>query len=76
MEKKYEKMQLSGLSQSVRDLEWRSRRLNLEIHGIPQLENENLVSLVNDVVAKLNVPILKHISAVHRLPSNPIRRPG
>lgn len=62
---------LTQLQEEINDLEYRSRQLNLEIHGIPKAENENLLALLNNVAEKLDVPPLAQsdLAAVHRLPS-------
>ncbi|KAG0418841.1 hypothetical protein HPB47_004547 [Ixodes persulcatus] len=36
------------LKSQLNDLEWRSRRQNLEIHGVCETEREGLLSVVND----------------------------
>lgn len=48
------------------------------VHGIVQTKDEDLLVKVNDVIQKLNEPILsKHdIVAIHRLPSRPEKIPG
>lgn len=78
LEKNETQSELNQLRQTVNDLEWRDRRLNLEIHGIPQSDGENLMSIINDVATKLNVPALggSDISALHRLPARPDKLPG
>lgn len=78
LEQKDPTEEVKQLRQTVHELEWRSRRLNLEIHGIPQVANENLLDKVNEVAQKLSVPILSEaeVTSMHRLPSNPNRVPG
>ncbi|KAG0414187.1 hypothetical protein HPB47_008663 [Ixodes persulcatus] len=46
------------LQQEVNDLEFRSRRLNLEIHGIPAEQGENLLTSLHWLADKLEVPHL------------------
>lgn len=46
------------LNQKVNDLEYRSRKENLEIHGIPKAENEALLARINEIVSQLNVRVL------------------
>ncbi|KAG0423632.1 hypothetical protein HPB47_000602 [Ixodes persulcatus] len=46
------------LQKEVNDLEFRSRRLNLEVHGIPEVQGENLIETLNNVAEKLEVPQL------------------
>lgn len=70
--------QLVGLKQDLNQLEWCSRKQNLEVHGVRQAENEDLLSLVNQVAVKLDVPLLtpSEIVSMHRLPSKPDKVPG
>lgn len=60
------------------DLEWRSRKLNLEFHGILRTDNEDLLVKVNKIAKKLEVPDLtmNEVAAVHRLPCKPDKTPG
>lgn len=76
-EAKYED-EISQLKDEMNELEWRSRRLNLEFHGIPQTNNENLLQQLNQVAAKISVPELTEsdIVSAHRLPSKPGKIPG
>lgn len=66
------------LKQAVNDLEWHSRKSNLEIHGVPQSDKEDLLSKVNEVATKLGVEQLTDtdVAAVHRLPARPDKPPG
>lgn len=66
------------LLQEVNDLEFRNRQLNLEVHGIPAVAGENLLSLLNGVAEKLEVPPLTEtdVQTVHRLPTKPDKVPG
>lgn len=70
--------EVKTLRNEVNELEWRSRRLNLEIHGVPFAENENLLAKVNSVAKMLDVRPLEtdEIAAIHRLPSKPDKIPG
>ncbi|KAG0412032.1 hypothetical protein HPB47_010828 [Ixodes persulcatus] len=43
------------LQKEVNDLEFRSRRLNLEVHGIPEVQGENLIETLNKVAEKLEL---------------------
>lgn len=65
--------EVQELKSQLNNLEWRSRRQNLEIHGVCETEREDLLSVVNDVAAKLGVDELKseEVLAVHRLPAKP-----
>ncbi|KAL1445543.1 hypothetical protein MTO96_029157 [Rhipicephalus appendiculatus] len=62
----------------IDDLEWPSRRLDLEFHGIQKTEHENLLSKINEIAAQLRLDTLdtQEVTAVHRLPSRPDRIPG
>lgn len=62
----------------VDQLEWQSRKLNLEFHGIPVSENENLMSKVNEVARKIKVPELtdNDVVTIHRLPAAKDKVPG
>lgn len=66
------------LQRQVNDLEYRSRRLNLEVHGIPVVGGENLMTSLNEVADKLEVPPLTKadIASMHRLPAKQGRIPG
>ncbi|XP_077528613.1 uncharacterized protein LOC144140977 [Haemaphysalis longicornis] len=70
--------EIAQLRTAVDNLEWRSRRLNIEVHGIPETENENLFEKVNELALKLKIPpVTDHgISALHRLPAKPGKTPG
>lgn len=59
------------LSSQVNNLEWRSRRLNLECHGIQQTAREHLLGKINEIAAHIELPQLveSDIVAIHRLPS-------
>lgn len=54
-----------------------SRRQNLEIHGLEQAEDENLLNKINNIARKLNIPEVttREVEAVHRLPSKPDKVP-
>lgn len=69
---------LNRLKQEVHELEWRSRRQNLEIHGIPASINESLIEKVNEVAKKLELSELTahDVVAVHRLATKPDKIPG
>lgn len=66
------------LQSAVHDLEWRSRKLNLEIHGIAQTVNEDLLCKLNELATRLEIPPLNEseITDIHRLPSRADRVPG
>lgn len=66
------------LQQDVHNLEYRSRQLNLEIHGIPVRQGESLLDVMNHVANKLEVPPLTQsdVQTIHRLPARPDNVPG
>lgn len=66
------------LQDAVHDFEWRSRRLNLEVHGIPVTPAEDLLEKLNELASILDVPYLSPnaITAIHRLPVKPDKTPG
>lgn len=66
------------LHKEVCDLEYKSRQLNLEIQGVPAVQGENLVSVLNQVADKLDVPRLSEqdIVCAHRLPTRQNNIPG
>lgn len=70
--------EIAQLRTAVDNLEWRSRRPNVEIHGIPETEKENLLEKVNELALKLKIPpVTDHdIAALHRLPAKPGKTPG
>lgn len=70
--------EVQQLKRELNEMEWRSRRLNLEIHGVPPVENENLLARVNEIGAKLQLPQLDTADIVntHSLPSKPGKIPG
>lgn len=70
--------EIERLRQEVNELERRSRKQNLEIHGIPKADNEDLLAKVNEVAKKLEVPDLdlNEVAAIHRLPSRADKIPG
>lgn len=66
------------LLQEVNELEFRSRRLNLEIHGVSGEQGEDLMVLLNKVANKLEVPEITQndIVSAHRLPARQGNVPG
>lgn len=78
LEKSETPREVSLLKQEIHELEWRGRRLNLEVHGVPQTENEKLLDKLNEVAVKLDVPLLSEteVASVHRLPAKPNKVPG
>lgn len=72
------KDELSKMKTELHELEWRSRRLNLEFHGVPKTDGEDLLNKVNEVARSLDVSALNisDVAAIHRLPSKSDRTPG
>lgn len=70
--------EVSQLRDETNDLEWRSRRLKLELHGIPPTDNENLLEKMNPVVTRIGVPDLAESEVVlaHRLSLKPGKVPA
>lgn len=66
------------IAQELHELELHSRKLNLEFHGLPVTESEDLLSKVNAVAEKLHLPQLadSDVVAVHRLPAAKDKVPG
>ncbi|XP_075553491.1 uncharacterized protein LOC142586124 [Dermacentor variabilis] len=65
--------ELSQIKRDLDNLECRSRRLNIEIHGITESENEDLMMKVNEVATQIKLPLLNKsdVMAIHRLPAKP-----
>lgn len=78
MEKVNAKAEIKFLKEQVNELEWRGRRQNLEIHGIPAEANEDLLEKINDVAKNLDQPELSDadVIAVHRVRGKPDKVPG
>lgn len=78
LEAENQKKETDQLKLAVNDLEWRSRRQNLVIHGVCATDNENLLDKVNEVAKLVNLPELgpTDVGAVHRLPAKPGTIPG
>ncbi|KAG0424227.1 hypothetical protein HPB47_000022 [Ixodes persulcatus] len=66
------------LQQEENELEFRSRRLNLEIHGITLTQGENPIFILNEVADKLELPHLAESDVVsaHRQPAKQGLFPG
>lgn len=62
---------LARLQFDVDDLEWLSRRLNIEIHGTAESQDKDLLAKVNELANKLSMQQLarQDALAVHRLPA-------
>lgn len=60
---------VADLSSRVDDLEQYSRRNNLEIQGVPQRDNENLLDVLDAVAAHVGCDISRaDVDAIHRVP--------
>ncbi|CAN7975941.1 unnamed protein product [Ixodes persulcatus] len=61
--------QILSLKTAVDNAEQYSRRKNIEIHGVKEYENENLVTVVTDLTTKLQLPppTSQSIETAHRL---------
>lgn len=61
------------VKQAVNELEWQSRRFNLEISSSPLSQIKDLMMKVNDVAARLAVAQLSatDVAGPHRVPSKP-----
>lgn len=58
------------LQAEVEDIKQRSRRHNVEIHGVPEDRDEDIINLVISIVSLLGLPITAdHFRAVHRIPT-------
>lgn len=66
------------LQKQVCDLEYKSRRLNLDLQRVPVANGENLVSVFIQVAGNLEVPHLSEqdIISIHRLPTRQDKIPG
>ncbi|KAH8029053.1 hypothetical protein HPB51_022173 [Rhipicephalus microplus] len=66
------------LEADLNELEWRSRKFNLEIHGVSVSEGENLLAKVNSVASMIDVCALDaaDVAAIHRLPCKFGKTPG
>ncbi|KAH7964018.1 hypothetical protein HPB51_027747 [Rhipicephalus microplus] len=66
------------LEADLNELEWRSRKFNLEIHGVSVYEGENLLAKVNSVASMIDVCALDaaDVAAIHRLPCKFCKTPG
>ncbi|KAH7970376.1 hypothetical protein HPB49_004855 [Dermacentor silvarum] len=70
--------ELERIASSVNDLEYQSRKLNLEVHGVKHVRDECLLTEMNAIAFKLNLDMLndQSISAIHRLPARADKIPG
>ncbi|KAH7985148.1 hypothetical protein HPB49_026581 [Dermacentor silvarum] len=69
---------VAELRATVDELERRGRCLNLEIHGLPKTDNEELLSKVKEVAKEISVPELapSRIGSLHRVPTKKGKEAG
>lgn len=70
LEERVEEQKIDKLKQEMNDLDQYGRRLNLEIHGLPQQMNENVLEKLNILANDLKLPRLSEsdVEAAHGLP--------
>lgn len=70
--------EVNELKERLRNLEQYSRRSNIELSGIPETQNENVLQIVKDVGAALGLEVDEsQVSAAHRIPAyNKERNPS
>ncbi|XP_064485963.1 uncharacterized protein LOC135398493 [Ornithodoros turicata] len=63
--------EVSKLRQELNRLEQHSRLNNLELHGVVQRDNENLMERLREIADKINVkpPSVDTVEAIHRVPT-------
>lgn len=66
--------EVAEVQAEVDNLEWRSRRLNLEFHGIQETEDENLLEAINAMAIKHQFPPLAESDVVAFRPEKIRRR--
>lgn len=78
MEKVAAKTEIKCLKEQVSELEWRGRRQNLEIHGLPAEANEDHLQNVNEVAKTLDQHKLSSakVIALHRMRPRQDKVPG
>lgn len=66
------------LKTTVDNLEWCSKNLNLEVHSIRLIKDENLLFNLTDRASSSSIPqlALNNVDAVLRLPSRIEKTPG
>lgn len=78
VENSQDKQQVLKLTQELNELQQYSRRLNMEVHGLPFAEGEDLLTKLQDLAQRLNLPALSNsdIENLHRLPPRPNKIPA
>lgn len=74
-ENKFLKSEIVELKAEITELQQYSRRTNLEISGLPEVEHENINTVLNSVFSALNLNNADQIIAAHRVPSKRKDRP-
>ncbi|XP_063892480.1 uncharacterized protein LOC135117345 [Helicoverpa armigera] len=60
---------IGGLEAKIDSLEQQARQCNLEICNVPELRNENLITLMENICTKIQFKLCaKDILAIHRVP--------
>lgn len=62
--------QLEWLQYELNESEQYSRNMNMEIHGLPEKDNENLTDVLTEIAEKLELRefSMSQVEAIHRLP--------
>ncbi|KAH7959213.1 hypothetical protein HPB49_009340 [Dermacentor silvarum] len=70
--------EIQRVSTAINDLEFHTRKHNIEIHGLKQQKDECLMTEINKIASKFELPPLTErvVSAIHRLPSRADKIPG
>lgn len=64
------KNEIENLKSEITELQQYSRRSNLEISGLPEIENENINETVDKVLSSLDVSKPHNIIVSHRVPTS------
>lgn len=68
-ENKSLKLEIIEMKNEIVDLKQYSRRLNIEISNLPEIQNESIENVIDTVMEKLEVNLKSDITAVHRVPT-------
>lgn len=70
LEKGDSSSEVQSVTAALNELEFQCRKLNIEIHGIKEKDDECLLTEVNVIDSKLGIDLLTEhsVCAVHRLP--------
>lgn len=70
--------ELLSVRSSVNELEYHSRKLNIEVHGVKQDNNECLIDKMNAIASKLQLAPLTEqtVTSIHRLQTRSEKPPG